>query len=243
MELIDQVFDSFPLPLEVFALDGTTVFINHAFLDLYGIQNPDTFVGRYNIFSDLVCIDRIDVKEKIEKVFNGETVSILDFKLPIQHLIDIGIIKEKPFESAISDLTFSPIQNKGKIAFILCVYIVKNIYRGLPNLVRVKEYMETHWKKDYDPKVLAKSMNMSVAQLYKLFKQNIGMTPGDYHKKIKVEHIKEKLTDKNLSIKQVFIACGEDSRGWFATVFKRTTGLSPTQWREQYSKTAEKDNF
>ena len=43
---------------------------------------------------------------------------------------------------------------------------------------------------------------MSVIQLYKLFKQHTYMTPGDYHNQTKVEHIKEKLTDKNLSVKE-----------------------------------------
>ena len=59
------------------------------------------------------------------------------------------------------------------------------------------------------------------------------MTPGDYHKKVKVDHIKEKLEDKNLSVKEAFAACGEDSRGWLSKVFKEITGLSPKQYREK----------
>jgi methylphosphotriester-DNA--protein-cysteine methyltransferase len=59
------------------------------------------------------------------------------------------------------------------------------------------------------------------------------MTPGEYHKKVLVEHIKEKLSDKNLSIKEAFAACGEDSQGWIAKkLFKDIAGITPKQFRE-----------
>ena len=58
------------------------------------------------------------------------------------------------------------------------------------------------------------------------------MTPGDYHKKIKVKYIKEKLADDNLSIKEAFAACGEDSRGAYFKIFKKLTGLSPNEYRK-----------
>jgi len=80
--------------------------------------------------------------------------------------------------------------------------------------------------------VFAKAVNMSVAQLYSIFKRHTGITPGEYHKKIKIDHIKEKLADKTLSIKEAFAACGEDSQGWMLRVFKEITGMSPKQYRE-----------
>jgi len=57
------------------------------------------------------------------------------------------------------------------------------------------------------------------------------MPPGDYHKRVKVNHIKEKLADKNMMIAEAFAACGEDSRGTYARVFKEVTGTSPKEYR------------
>ena len=96
----------------------------------------------------------------------------------------------------------------------------------------IREYIDTHWQEEYDPKTVAKSANMSVSQLYIIFKQHVGMTPGSYHKKVKVDHIKEKLADKNLLIKEAFAACGEDSQGWMLRVFKEITGVTPKQFRK-----------
>ena len=125
-----------------------------------------------------------------------------------------------------------PIKNKDKIAFVVFVCIVKKLYYGRPEVVKAKEYLDNHWQDEFNPKAIAKSANIGVTQLYKLFEQQTGMTPGDYHKKIVVEYLKEKLADKNLTIKQAFAACGVDSRGWFARVFKELTGMSPSAYRE-----------
>jgi two-component system response regulator YesN len=123
--------------------------------------------------------------------------------------------------------------DNGKAAFVVFIMFVKKLYHGREDLARAKEYLDSHWQGEYDAETAAKSVGMSVAQLYKIFKHHTGMTPGGYHKRCKIERIKEKLADKNISIKEAFAACGEDSRGRIAKVFKELTGLSPAQWRRQ----------
>jgi len=232
-ELIYHIYDTLPFPIEIFAPDGNAVYLNRVFRELYGITDTTPALGKYNILNDPVCNDEMGLHDSIRKAFNGEAVSIADFRPPVQDLMERGIIKEKPFESAYMDVYLSPIMEDGKLSFVLCVYIVKSIYRGRPEVAKAREYMDTHWQGDFNPRAVAKSVDISVTQLYKLFEQHTGMTPGDYHKKCKIEHIKEKLADKNLSIKQAFAACGEDSQGRIARVFKKLTGFSPMQYRER----------
>ena len=92
--------------------------------------------------------------------------------------------------------------------------IVKKMYCGKPDLARAMEYIDIHWQGEYDKEKIAQALGMSVAKLYRLFKKYMGITPGDYHKRVKVEQIKEYLADMSLSVKQAFAECGEDSRGW-----------------------------
>jgi len=145
--------------------------------------------------------------------------------------VDRGIIKEKPYESADMDLYFYPVFYGDTFSFVVCVFIVKKLYKGRPEIVKVQEYIHTHWKEKFDPHLIAKSVNMGVTQLYSLFNKYIGMTPGDYYRENKINHIKEALTDKSLSIKAVFAACGADSRGAYSKIFKECTGLSPSDYR------------
>ena len=230
-ELIFEAFDSFTFPVGIFAEDGTAVYLNHAFLELYGITDLNLVIGKYNLLKSAVSGDLEDLGKVFKKASGGETVSVQDYRPPIQELIDHGIIKEKPFESAIIDIYLSPIHNSLALNYVLCVYIVKTIYRGRPELIKAKEYLNLNWHGKFNPRTTAKSLNMSVTQLYNLFKEHANMTPGEYHKLCKIEHIKEKLLDKNLSVKEAFSSCGEDCKGQIARCFKKETGLSPAQWR------------
>jgi len=235
-ELSFQAFEMFPIPIEIFASDGTAIFINKALQELHGFSDKDKIVGKYNVLKDNVCNDLLGFRKTIKKAFSGEAVFVPNFKPPVQDLVDRGLVKEKPFESAQIDAYLSPIMDKNNLIYVMCVLIIKNIYRGNPDVARAKEYLNLNWRGKFEPQIMAKSMNISVTQLYKLFKEHAGMTPGEYHKLCKIEQLKEKLSDKNLTVKEAFKACGEDSKGWILRVFKNITGFSPAEWREQNSK-------
>ena len=233
-ELMFQFMEIFPLPLEIFAPDGTAVFINRAFLELNGIPDADLLIGKYNLLNDPVCNEELNQKEGIQKAFRGDTnlSFVSDVTAPLEDLVARGIIKKKPYEKVVMDFYLYPIRSNDKLAFVVFVGVVKNIFQGRPEIARAMEFLDRQWKEEYDPKALADYINMSVSQMYCLFKQHSGITPGNYHKLCKVEHIKEKLADKNITIKQVFAACGEDSRGTYARIFKQVYGISAFEYRK-----------
>jgi len=115
------------------------------------------------------------------------------------------------------------------------MFVPKRIYQGLPQVAKAKEYIDNHWREEFDDDSVAKAVNISSRSLYRLFKQHIDMTPKDYYYKVKLGHLKEKLQDKTLSVAEAFSACGEDSRGRFAKTFKEMTGVTPTEYRNSAS--------
>ena len=227
-----QAFDMFPIPMEVFTPDGTSVFVNRAILKSHAIPDASLIIGKYNILNDPVVNDQMGLREKIKRAFQGEATFEYDIDMPIQNLVDRGIIDEKPFEKSFMDYYLYPVKNNGKVTFVIFIQIDKKLYYGRPDLARAKAYMDSHWQSEYDKEDVAKAVNMSVTQLYRIFKEHTGITPGDYYRKVKVERIKEKLMDKNLSVKEAFASCGEDSQGWILQAFKKITGMSPKQYRE-----------
>ena len=231
-EPIYQVLDMFPIPIEIFAPDGATVYLNYALMDLAGVKDRSLAIGKYNLLKDPLCMDQPEYREVILRAFKGEKAIAWGFSAPIQDLVDRKLIAEKPFEKALMDTYFYPIMKDNKLILVVCVFVVRNLYLGRPDVAKAKEYIDTHWQGEYVPEEVAKSVNMSVTQLYRVFKEHTGMTPGDYHRRVKVERIREKLADKNLSIKEAFASCGEDSRGWILRVFKQITGMTPKQYRE-----------
>jgi YesN/AraC family two-component response regulator len=118
-----------------------------------------------------------------------------------------------------------------KLAFVVCVFIIKRMYQGSPDVAKAKEYIDQHWIDEFNPDEVAKAVNISLSHLRSLFKQHTGETMNDYYKKVKVDHLKEKLADKSLSVTEAFEACGVDSQGWIVRVFKEKTGMSPKEFR------------
>ena len=227
-----RVIDLLPIPIEIFAADGTAVFLNRAFLEFNNMNDANLTVGKYNLLNDEVCNDQLGMREGIQKAFRGEPHIFQNYPVPIQDVLDRGVIEDKPFEAATMDYILYPVFDDDVIHLVVCVFVVKGIYFGRPDVARAKEYIDSHWQGEYDKEAVAKYANMSVTQLYRLFKQYEDMTPSEYFKKVKVDHLKEKLADKSLSVKEAFAACGEDSRGWVAKIFKEMIGISPKTYRE-----------
>ena len=232
-EAMFQFLDMFPLPIEIFAPDGSSIFLNRAYMKLNNITNMDLVTQNYNLLNDPVCMDQMGLREGIQRVFfSGEAYSCFDVEAPMQDMVNRGVITEKPFEKSLMDWYLYPVKSNGKLAFVVFIVIVKKLYHGRPDVARAREYIDTHWLEEYDPRALAQYVNISVNQLYHIFKKDIAMTPGDYYRKCKVEHITQTLADKSLSIKEIFAACGADSRGAYAKIFKKLTGLSPNEYRK-----------
>jgi len=232
-ETLFKILNLLPFQVEAFAPDGTMVFMNRAVLELTGINDASMRVGKYNLLNDPVCNDQLGMREGIQKAFRkGELGFYLNYPIPTKDLIDEHIIDERPFEKATMDYFLYPVRKDDKLHLVIFVGIVRNLYMGRPEVVRAREYIDNHWLEEYDPHVVARSVNMSVAPLYHLFKQHTGLTPGEYHKKVKIDHIKEKLADKSLSVKEIFIACGVSNHNAFFRAFKKATGVSPKQYRE-----------
>ncbi|MFT9078495.1 MAG: helix-turn-helix transcriptional regulator [Ethanoligenens sp.] len=94
-----------------------------------------------------------------------------------------------------------------------------------------KEYIEAHWKEEFNIDRLADAIHISRYHYTRLFKQHTGMTPYNYYQEIKIQKLKEKLCDGNLSVAQAFAACGADFSGSFAKIFKEKVGMPPSQYQ------------
>ena len=113
------------------------MFVSTELLKLHGIKDANLIVGKYNILNDPVCNDIMGLKETIKKAFNGECVSVSDFMPPLQDLVDRGIIKKKPYKSVLMEAYLYPIFNNDELAFVVCAFKVKSIFRSKTGIKQV----------------------------------------------------------------------------------------------------------
>ncbi|WP_165861274.1 helix-turn-helix domain-containing protein [Paenibacillus paeoniae] len=70
----------------------------------------------------------------------------------------------------------------------------------------------------------------------RLFKVSLKKTPIDYLTHFRIQKSIELMTNNSLNITDVSIACGFNSSTYFAEVFKKIMGVSPTEYRQILSK-------
>lgn len=83
----------------------------------------------------------------------------------------------------------------------------------------------------------AKTAGLSPSQFNKEFKRLTGTTPGDHLLRLRVEEAARRLAgDPALAVTQVAYDLGFSSSQYFATVFRRYLGGSPSTWRSKVMK-------
>ncbi|NOY42796.1 MAG: AraC family transcriptional regulator [Planctomycetes bacterium] len=78
---------------------------------------------------------------------------------------------------------------------------------------------------------LAASLNLSPTHFHRIFKQQTGVPPYQYHLQLRLSRAKDLLRTTNLPIKKISAMLGFDNPYHFSKIFKQKTGVSPTQWR------------
>jgi len=229
-EQVFQIFDMFPMPIEIFLPDGMAVYINRAMMDITGVPDANAFAGNYNLLKDPVC-NEIFGSELLQRGFRGEFCSYSDFPIPLQDVVDRGIMEEKKYEMVLVDAYLLPVWDDERLAFVFCIFNNQRSYQGLPEVAAAKAYIDANWPEEFDAHAVARAVNVSYSSMAHLFKQHTEMTLQEYYNKVKIDHIKEKLADKSLSVNQAFSFCGADSQGAIAKTFKKLTGMTPTEYR------------
>lgn len=234
-DLLFQIVDLFPMPIEIFSPDGTTVYANRAFLEEYNISGLEQIIGNYNILEDPVVNDELGLREYVSRAFQGETLSVSDIKVPFNDMSSRYETRNSDFDiqAMYKDITSFPIWDQKKnITYIVNVFVTTRMYQGRSDIAKAREYIETHWKEEFSMDKVASAINLSRYHFARLFKKHTAMTPYSYYQDVKIRMLKQTLCDKSTSISQAFAACGVDYNGNYARLFKEKVGMTPSQYRK-----------
>ncbi len=237
-----QVIDLFPIPIEIFTPDGTTIFVNRVFLEEYNISGPDQIIGRYNLLKDPVVNDELGLREYVRRAFEGETLSASDVKVPFDDMSSRYNAKSEEFDidALYRDIISFPIWKEDKdIAYVVNIFITTRLYLTRSDITQAKEYIEDHLTEEFDLDRIAQTLHLSRYHLSRLFKKYTGSTPYSYYQDRRVQKLKEALCDERLSVTEAFAACGTDYGGSLARAFQEKVGMSPTAYRRKLREACE----
>lgn len=238
-DIFFQFLDMFPYVLEIFAPDGTSVYINRAACEEMNIADPKECEGHFNVIRDPVTNDVCGLRNYIERAFRGETISVSEVRVPFEDTeARYTKLNENFNEVKFQQILSFPIWDENqRLAYIVMIFQTKDAFKGRTEIIKAKEYMNEHWLEEFDIDKIAKASNLSTYHFSRIFKQQTNDTPFDYYKQVKIKKLKEKLCDPNLTIANAFAACGVDYNSNYAKMFKEITGRTPSKYREEKFRT------
>lgn len=100
------------------------------------------------------------------------------------------------------------------------------------SLDRIIEKMADH--PEWRPAVseLAKLSGISSSHFYRIFQKYTGLSPMAYMDRLRIETSCRRLEETTDKITEIALDLGYASSQHFATVFRRVTGRTPTEWRK-----------
>ena len=95
----------------------------------------------------------------------------------------------------------------------------------------IEQYIRDNYRAELSMQDVAKAMNYSDAYFCKLFKQCFKVNFSAYLNEYRIERAKELLRTTRLNVREVSLACGYTDANYFTRVFRRITGMTPTEFR------------
>lgn len=120
-----------------------------------------------------------------------------------------------------------------------CVYEMLNRMASLTAqkeekpILRVVNYIQNHYTEEFSCKGLAELCFMSSAQMYRHFQAEMGCTPTEYKNRLRMEQAKNMLRDDDMPVSEIAFLMGYENTAYFCKIFKRETGMTPSQYRKK----------
>lgn len=97
-----------------------------------------------------------------------------------------------------------------------------------------RAYIQANFRGNINVEVLAERLGFSSSYFRKLFKDAYGMAPMQYIISLRIHTAQDLLLSGEVNITEAASLCGFDDIYYFSTLFKKQTGLSPSQYMKQH---------
>lgn len=129
------------------------------------------------------------------------------------------------FGSCINNLKISMFENRAK---------TESAAYEQRTVVGIVQYMQNHLAEEISLNVLAEQFHLSAQYISQLFKNEIGVNFLAYLTNIRMERAKKLLLSSSLSIAEISEKSGYGDYRVFTKVFKKTEGVTPSQYRRNF---------
>jgi transcriptional regulator GlxA family with amidase domain len=105
-----------------------------------------------------------------------------------------------------------------------------------PRVQKVVHLIQKDLSQRFTLSEMAQAVNLSPAHLRALFRSEIGMTPVQYQKKLRLLEARRLLESTFLNVQEVMVRVGLSDDSHFVRDFKKLYGHTPAQYRAQHQR-------
>ncbi len=149
----------------------------------------------------------------------------------ISKLINIcqssNIFKDTLADLSLQELLVKIVQSQALKGIALETTLPKNSV-----LEQVITYIRVNISQKLELKEIARRSGLSTSTLYRLFKNELGVSPIEFIILEKIKVAKQYLKDKNIYIKNVSYEAGFEDSNYFIRMFKHYEGITPKQYQQ-----------
>ena len=96
------------------------------------------------------------------------------------------------------------------------------------------KYIEEHYREEISQTDIADAVHLNNSYFSTLFKKSLGTGFSDYLTELRIAHAKARLTASSEKIRVILADCGFRDYQYGVKVFKRLTGLTPSEYRRKF---------
>ncbi len=100
----------------------------------------------------------------------------------------------------------------------------------------VASYIEQNYKESVNLEEIADRCFLSVSSIRRIFKQYFGIPIFQYMQRVKIKMACKYLLEENLTVEALMGKIGLNDKKWFYELFRRETGMTPTEYRLKHLK-------
>lgn len=97
---------------------------------------------------------------------------------------------------------------------------------------KILSYIQEHYQEKLTAAELAREVHVSERECYRLFQNNLGITPGEYIVSIRLQEAQELLRYSDKSILEIALETGFGTSSYFCKIFKLHHHITPNQYRK-----------
>jgi len=175
--------------------------------------------------------------------FLGSSENLISRKSPAFSIgMDDRLIRQlnNMFEVIKSDFVGAEYLLSGSVNFLIG-HILTHLKRQELNIssrtdeiiMNAKSLLENQFVEKVSLEDIARQLNISYVWFRSYFKKHTGFSPYDYLLNIRINHARLLLKNSGISVKEISRSSGFESQQQFSKTFKKKTGITPIQFRNQ----------